>query len=112
MLGLYSSSGDFFFFFASQEEKFYSDEKKCAFLMSLLSGKAIDWAAAVWETDPLLRTSYDYFVKQLREVFENPAGGNDISTQLLHLSQGNRTAADYASSLECLLLKVAGMTSL
>ncbi len=82
--------------FANQEEQFYSDEKKCAFLMSLLSGKAIDWAAAVWETERLFRTSYKYFVQQLRDVFEYPAGGKDISTQLLHMSQGNRTAADYA----------------
>ncbi len=64
--------------------------------MSLLSGKAIDWAAAVWETERLFRTSYKYFVQQLRDVFEYPAGGKDISTQLLHMSQGNRTAADYA----------------
>ncbi len=84
------------FFFANQEEQFYSDKKKCAFLMSMLSGKAIDWAAAVWETERLFRTSYKYFVQQLRDVFEYPAGGKDISTQLLHMSQGNRTAADYA----------------
>ncbi len=83
-------------FFANQEEQFYSDEKKCAFLMSLLSGKAIDWATAVWETERLFRTSYKYFVQQLRDVFEYPTGGKDISTQLLHMSQGNRTAADYA----------------
>ncbi len=83
-------------FFANQEERFYSDVKKCAFLMSMLSGKAIDWAAAVWETERLFRTSYKYFVQQLRDVFEYPAGGKDISTQLLHMSQGNRTAADYA----------------
>uniref|UniRef100_A0A671LRM1 CCHC-type domain-containing protein n=1 Tax=Sinocyclocheilus anshuiensis TaxID=1608454 RepID=A0A671LRM1_9TELE len=83
-------------YFDNQEDKFQSDEKKCAFMMTLLSGKAIDWAAAVWETDVRFRRSFDYFIQQLREVFEYPAGGKDISTQILHMSQGNRTAAEYA----------------
>ncbi|XP_050959727.1 uncharacterized protein LOC127161112 [Labeo rohita] len=30
------------------------------------------------------------------EVFEYPAGGRDISNQIIHARQGNRTAADYA----------------
>ncbi|KAK3561513.1 hypothetical protein QTP86_006171 [Hemibagrus guttatus] len=83
-------------FFMHQGTDFESEEKKCAFLMSLLTGKAIEWAAAVWETDRLFQTSYTYFVKQLRDVFEYPAGGKDVSTRLLQLSQGRRLAAEYA----------------
>ncbi|KAK3561315.1 hypothetical protein QTP86_030620, partial [Hemibagrus guttatus] len=83
-------------FFKHQGTDFESEEKKCAFLMSLLTGKAIEWAAAVWETDHLFQTSYTYFVKQLRDVFEYPAGGKDVSTRLLQLSQGLRLAAEYA----------------
>ncbi|KAK3532389.1 hypothetical protein QTP86_016701 [Hemibagrus guttatus] len=83
-------------FFMHQGTDFESEEKKCVFLMSLLTGKAIKWAAAVWETDRLFQTSYTYFVKQLRDVFEYPAGGKDGSTRLLQLSQGRRLAADYA----------------
>ncbi|KAK3542134.1 hypothetical protein QTP86_016458, partial [Hemibagrus guttatus] len=83
-------------FFMHQGTDFESEEKKCAFLMSLLTGKAIEWAAAVWETDHLFQTSYTYFVKQLRDVFEYPAGGKDVSTRLLQLSQGRRLAAEYA----------------
>ncbi len=46
-------------FFKHQGEGFESEEKKCAFLMSLLTGKAINWATAVWEkekkiTDPII----------------------------------------------------------
>ncbi|KAI2659768.1 Transposon Tf2-6 polyprotein [Labeo rohita] len=83
-------------YFDHQGDKFESEEKKCAFLMTLLTGRAIDWAAAVWDTDPRLRTSIDYFIQQLCEVFEYPAGGKNIATQLLQISQGSRTAADYA----------------
>lgn len=62
-------------------------------MMSLLTGKALDWASAVWDHNDQLRTSFDYFSKQVREVFEYPAGGRDVSLQL---RQGNRSAADYA----------------
>ncbi|KAI2652463.1 Transposon Tf2-8 polyprotein [Labeo rohita] len=83
-------------YFDHQGEKFESNEKKCAFLMTLLSGRAIDWASAVWDSDVQIRHSVDYFLEQLREVFEYPAGGRDISTQIINLKQGNRTAAEHA----------------
>lgn len=37
-------------FFDNQDDQFDS-EKEYAFLMSLLTVKAIDWTAAVWESD-------------------------------------------------------------
>lgn len=89
-------------YFDNQEDKFESDLKKSAFMMTSLSGKAIDWAAAVWETDVRFRRSFDYFIQQLREVFEYPAGGKDISTQILQMSQGNRTSAEYATMIRTL----------
>ncbi len=79
-----------------QGDKFESEEKKCAFLMTLLTGRAIDWAAAVWDSDSRLRYSVDHFIQQIREVFEYPAGGKDVSTQIMNITQGNRTAAEYA----------------
>ncbi|KAK3545878.1 hypothetical protein QTP70_016572 [Hemibagrus guttatus] len=82
-------------FFMHQGNDFESEEK-CAFLMSLLTVGAIEWAMAVWEADRLFQTSYTYFVKQLRDVFEYPAASKDISTRLMQLSQGRRLAADYA----------------
>lgn len=64
--------------------------------MTLLTSRAIDWAAAVWDADSLFRTSADYFIQELREVFEYLAGGKDISTQILNITQVNCTAAEYA----------------
>ncbi|KAK3571437.1 hypothetical protein QTP86_012065 [Hemibagrus guttatus] len=72
------------------------DGTKCAFLLSLLKGKALKWALAVWDADPLIRESYSHFVEGIREVFEHPAGGKDISVQLMELCQGSEAAADYA----------------
>ncbi|KAK3566947.1 hypothetical protein QTP86_006762 [Hemibagrus guttatus] len=55
-----------------------------------------------WDADPQIRTSFTYFAGVLREVFEYPAGGKDISLQLMELRQGSNTAADYAIKLRTL----------
>ncbi len=79
-----------------QGERFESEGKRCAFIMTLLKGRAIDWAAAVWDSDSRLRSSVTYFIQQLPEVFKYPHGGRDVSTQLINLTQGNSTAAEFA----------------
>lgn len=64
--------------------------------MTLLTGKAIDWASEVWDSDSRIKSSVDYFLQQIREVFEYPAGGRDVSTQITNITQGNRTTAEHA----------------
>ncbi|KAL0179864.1 hypothetical protein M9458_025306 [Cirrhinus mrigala] len=89
-------------YFEYQQDRFESEEKRCAFLMTLLTGRVLDWASAVWDADPQLKKSVEYFLLQIQEVFEYPAGGRDISTQLIHAKQGNRTAAEYAIAFRTL----------
>ncbi|KAK3505869.1 hypothetical protein QTP70_019370 [Hemibagrus guttatus] len=83
-------------FFSHQPGVYRKDGTKCAFLLSLLTGKALEWASAVWDADPLIRASYSHFEEGIREVFEHPAGGKDISVQLMEIRQGLESAADYA----------------
>ncbi|MGL5956306.1 MAG: DUF4939 domain-containing protein, partial [Brevinema sp.] len=82
--------------FTTQSDRYVSETNKCAFIFSLLSGQALEWASAVWNTDPQIRDSSVYFMSQIQEVFEHPAGGMDISNQLFDIRQGERSAADYA----------------
>ncbi|KAK3554941.1 hypothetical protein QTP86_001880 [Hemibagrus guttatus] len=69
---------------------------KCAFLLSLMTDRALEWASALWDADPQVKSSFACFTGMIREVFEYPAGGKDISLQLMELCQGSETAADYA----------------
>ncbi|KAK3532216.1 hypothetical protein QTP86_009486 [Hemibagrus guttatus] len=46
--------------------------------------------------DPQIKASYDYSSGMIKEVFEYPAGGKDISVCLMELRQGSEAAADYA----------------
>ncbi|KAK3550214.1 hypothetical protein QTP86_021240 [Hemibagrus guttatus] len=82
-------------FFAHQPE-LYGDITRCAFMLSLLTGKALDWASAVWDSDPQVKSSANYFANLIQEVFEYPEGVKDVSVQLLELRQGTESAAEYA----------------
>ncbi|KAK3507316.1 hypothetical protein QTP70_013715 [Hemibagrus guttatus] len=83
-------------FFSHQPGMYREEETQCALVMSLLTGRALEWASTVWDDDPQIRSSFVYFSGMIREVFEYPAGGKDISVQLMELRQGSDTAADYA----------------
>ncbi|KAK3525445.1 hypothetical protein QTP86_031543 [Hemibagrus guttatus] len=69
---------------------------KFAFLLSLMMDRALEWASALWDTDPQVKSSFAYFAGMIREVFEYSTGDKDISLQLMELRQGSETAADYA----------------
>lgn len=95
------------YFFTQQPEVYGSKTVRCTFMLSLLTGKALDWAAAVWDSDPQVKTSANYFANLIKEVFEYLAGGKDISVQLLELRQGSDTAADFAIKF-CMLAAQSG----
>ncbi|KAK3545988.1 hypothetical protein QTP70_018944 [Hemibagrus guttatus] len=83
-------------FFSHQPGMYREEGTKCAFLLSLMTDRALEWASAIWDADPQVKLSFAYFAGMVREVFEYPAGGKDISLQLMELRQGSETAADYA----------------
>ncbi len=89
--------------FVNQQPSLYPTESsRIAFVCSLLTGKALDWATAVWRTDGSAFPTFDSFLHQFREMFEHPAEGRGAGEQLLALSQGRKTAADYALSFRTL----------
>lgn len=83
-------------YFKDHEGENLTEERKCSKVFSFLTGKAIEWASAIWDNDLRLRTSYAYFIQQLREVFEYPAGGRSASAQIIPMSQNHRPIAEYS----------------
>ncbi|KAK3542062.1 hypothetical protein QTP86_011364 [Hemibagrus guttatus] len=83
-------------FFSHQPGMYHEEGIKCAFLLSLLSSRALEWASAVWDADPQVQSSFSYFTGMIREVFEHSAGGKDISVQLMELRQGSEAVTNYA----------------
>ncbi len=72
-----------------------TDDSRVAFVCSLLTGKALEWATAMWQGNRMSFPSYDHFIRQFRDVFEHSASGKEAGEELIALRQGNHTAAEY-----------------
>ncbi len=79
-----------------------TDISRVSFICSLLSGRALEWATAVWEAASLSFPPLNEFLRQFREVFEHSASGKEAGEQLLALRQGKDTAADYSLTFRTL----------
>ncbi len=83
--------------FLDQQPSLYpTDISRVYFICSLLSGRELEWATAVWEGGSLSFPPLNKFLRQFREVFEHSVSGEDAGEQLLALRQGKDTAADYS----------------
>ncbi len=72
-----------------------TERAKIAFLISLLTGRALQWAKTIWAQAGTITISYDNFVAHFREVFGRPAGDTSVGEQLYHLRQGSLPINDY-----------------
>lgn len=82
--------------FELQPSSFPSDRAKIAYVITLLSGKALSWATAVWNAQSPFCSSYSEFEEEFKRVFDHPISGREASKRLLSLQQGTRSAAEYA----------------
>ncbi len=94
-------------FIGQQPTLYPTDDSRIAFVCSLLTGRALEWATAIWEDDHAAFPSFASFTQKFKEVFEHPAGGKEVGEQLLSLRQGGGSAADYALSF-CTLAAQTG----
>ncbi len=78
-----------------QPQKFVTKWSKVAFLISLLSGRALLWARAIWNSQSTLINSFDAFTAHFREVFGRPTSSLSVADQLIRLRQGSASTDDY-----------------
>ena len=82
--------------FCHNPSRFFMDDTKIAFIVSSLSGRALDWAVASLNSDDRYASDYRFFISDFRLVFDHPPDGNDSASRLHSLGQGSRSVADYA----------------
>ncbi|KAL0182333.1 hypothetical protein M9458_021708, partial [Cirrhinus mrigala] len=83
--------------FVNQQPHLYAtDESKIAFVCSLLTGKALDWATAVWNLGQSTYPTFSTFLQSFKEVFQPSPESSEAGEQIVALKQGRRPAADYA----------------
>jgi len=69
---------------------------------SLLTGRALEWATAIWRPEGNTFITFQEFTQQFRQVFEHTTGEGEAGEQLLNLTQGKETTADYALTFRTL----------
>ncbi len=75
-----------------QLQKFTTKRSKVPFLISLLSGRALSWARAIWNANSVIIDSYEAFTNHFKEVFGSALS---VSEQLLCLRQGTSSTNEY-----------------
>ncbi|KAL0165999.1 hypothetical protein M9458_037843, partial [Cirrhinus mrigala] len=82
-------------YFEMQPQRFPTERSKTAFITSLLSGRALDWADALWQAENPIIGSLTSFVKHFKEVFGKATGKLSPSDELYRLRQGSSSVSDY-----------------
>lgn len=82
--------------FELQPLSFPTDRSKIAYIITLLSHKALAWATAVRDAQSPCCPSYSVFAEKFKRVFQGPTSGPNSAKQLLTLRQGRRSMTDYA----------------
>lgn len=88
--------------FSLQPVTYAADRAKVAYVVSLLTSRARDWGAAVWEAEADCCNRYISFKEEMLKVFDRSVFGREASRQLAALRQGRRSAADYAIDFKTL----------
>lgn len=91
-------------FFVQQPEVYSCKTIRCAFLLPLLTGKVMDWASAVWDSDPQVQLFHESHQKSLRV----PGWGKGHFTSVARVTSGADTAADFAIKF-CMLAAQSGL---
>ncbi|KAJ0039438.1 hypothetical protein NL108_014181 [Boleophthalmus pectinirostris] len=94
--------------FDQQPHTYHTDKSRISFLISLLTGRAAQWATAVWESDSTLCQSYVNFTAEMRKIFDHPLKGKEAARRLLSLHQGSSSVAQYAIDFRILAVEWLG----
>uniref|UniRef100_A0A8P4GPN0 Gypsy retrotransposon integrase-like protein 1 n=1 Tax=Dicentrarchus labrax TaxID=13489 RepID=A0A8P4GPN0_DICLA len=82
--------------FQQQPLTYSSNSARVAFVISLLSGKAAQWATALWEKHSPICETFQRFSDELRKVFDHPVQGREAAKCLLNLRQGSGSVAEFS----------------
>ena len=81
--------------FQLQPHSFASEAARIAYIITLLSDRALLWATALVEKKSPICDSLEVFTHNLRQVFDHPVSGREAARRLLDLRQGPQTVVDY-----------------
>ncbi len=78
-----------------QPQLFSTERSKIAFIYSLLSGRVLQWAEALWNADSPQVNSLESFVEHFREVFSLSTTKVSVHDELLQLQKADSSIHEY-----------------
>ncbi|KAG1927362.1 retrotransposable element [Pimephales promelas] len=88
--------------FSLQPLTYAKERTKVAYVISLLAGRAREWAAANWEAERECVFSFALFKDEMIRVFDRSAHGEEASRLLSSLRQGRRSVSDFSIEFQTL----------
>ncbi len=82
-------------YFELQSHQFTTERAKVAFIISLLTGRALQWAEALWSSQSPRINSLEDFVEHFREVFSQPTTEVSVHDELFQLRQADSSIHEY-----------------
>lgn len=79
-----------------QPHHFTTECAMIAYIISLLSGRALQWAETIRTQEGTVTQSLSSFIEHFHEVFLRPAGDSSIQEQLFHLRQNHMSVFEYS----------------
>ncbi len=82
-------------YFELQSHQFTTERAKVAFIISLLTGRALQWAEALWSSQSPRINLLEDFVEHFREVFSQPTTEVSVHDELFQLRQTDSSIHEY-----------------
>ncbi len=83
-------------YFEMQSHQFTNDRARVVFIISLLSGRALQWAQSLWQANASIITSLSAFIAHFKQVFGQTTSELSVHDQLFNLRQGSNSISVYA----------------
>lgn len=80
--------------FRQQPQAYATDCSKITLMVELLTGRALQWAQAVLNSQPQI--SYTDFLSKFRSVFDKGTNPDSAAHRMFALKQGRRSVADFS----------------
>jgi len=82
--------------FQNSPGSFPTDYKKITFILSQLTGRALEWAQARFASDESLSCRYPEFISEFSQVFNQETDQTLDSRALFNIKQGNSSVAEFS----------------
>ncbi len=82
--------------------QFSGNHAKVSFIISLLSGRARQWAESLWNSKSPVIRSIDSFIAHFKDVFGTSTSSISVHEDLFQLRQANRNIQEYTINFHTL----------